>query len=146
MWPIESLKSQMKFPQADGGTSGLRITLLTASRGLLPSELMNHHLWLCGPPWISLDQAEWPQKNFVECEAVVEEVITRVSTPDERPECVVSPGKYSSYSKLIRVIAWIKRFVSKSIQVTASSSELLPESSVSSLTVQSYQEKFKILI
>ena len=31
-----------------------------ASRGLLPSELLQHTLWWNGPPWLRKSDAEWP--------------------------------------------------------------------------------------
>ncbi len=33
-----------------------------ASRGILPSELLDHHLWWKGPPWLSLTPSCWPTR------------------------------------------------------------------------------------
>ena len=84
-----------------------------ASRGLLPSQLMVHDLWWDGPPWVSLNHEEWPQRDSSNGEPdVTEEVIACVSTPRKSPESVVSLKNYSSYNRPVRVVAWIKRFAS----------------------------------
>ena len=81
-----------------------------ASRGLLPSQLTVHDLWWDGPPWVSLNHEEWPQRDSSNGEPdVTEEVIACVSTPTES---VVSLKNYSSYNRPVRVVVWIKRFVS----------------------------------
>ena len=33
------------------------------SRGIFPSELINHHLWWHGPEWLSKPQNEWPSQQ-----------------------------------------------------------------------------------
>ena len=84
-----------------------------ASRGLLPSQLMVHDLWWDGPPWVSLNHEEWPQRDSSNGEPdVTEEVIACVSTPRKSPESVLFLKNYSSYNRPVRVVAWIKRFVS----------------------------------
>ena len=73
---------------------------------------MVHDLWW-GPPWVSLNHEEWPQRDSSNGEPdVTEEVIACVSTPRKSPESVVSLKNYSSYNRPVRVVAWIKRFVS----------------------------------
>lgn len=34
-----------------------------ASRGLLPSELLQHQLWWNGPDWLSSDLSNWPKQT-----------------------------------------------------------------------------------
>ena len=35
-----------------------------ASRGILPSELLEHKLWWNSPPWLRMDISYWPHQNI----------------------------------------------------------------------------------
>ena len=82
-----------------------------ASRGTPPSELPSSTLWWKGPPWLSSPPTEWP----------VTKLELRAQDTSEFKKktchkCTVLPAwnfleKYSSFHKLTRVLAWIKRFV-----------------------------------
>ena len=45
-----------------------------ASRGLFPSELINHHLWWSGPDWLRSSSDQWPRKLQLpfDCEPTTE--------------------------------------------------------------------------
>jgi len=90
------------------------------SRGTKVDNLMNDSLWLRGPAWlqqppefwpklddvgvINEDQLEYRQKfrNIIQCECIIEE-----------SEDSINISKYSNLEKLLRITAWVKRFISK---------------------------------
>ncbi|XP_022182788.1 uncharacterized protein LOC111042467 [Myzus persicae] len=82
------------------------------SRGCTPNKLWNNVLWWEGPPWINSNEDEWPQ-NMLEIK------ITENEIPEKLKSDVVSIvaidemsiiEKYSSLSKLLRVVAYIMRW------------------------------------
>ena len=106
-----------------------------ASRGLFPSELLEHPLWWTGPPWLTQDPTLWPQVTHTN--------INRDNETETRKTCLVSivtPNelipltRYSSYTRLKRVTAWILRFV-HNCRVKSTGSRLHGPLSVSELDV-----------
>ena len=84
-----------------------------ASRGLLPSELMDHNLWLNGPKWLFEGTSNRPKQNIIPVEIPEEEKLTCVSVPTialTQVTPVVSFDRYLSYTKLKMVLGWIFRF------------------------------------
>ncbi|XP_076302005.1 uncharacterized protein LOC143220175 [Lasioglossum baleicum] len=83
-----------------------------ASRGLLPLELGNHPLWWTGPPWLRKQDATWPKSiPSLPPDTCREERSTI-------PSCVIANNqqwslakRYSSWPKLLRVTAYVLRFV-----------------------------------
>ncbi|CAI6372181.1 unnamed protein product [Macrosiphum euphorbiae] len=84
------------------------------SRGCTPEKLQNNILWWEGPPWINSNEDEWPQKT-------VETKIAENEIPEERKSVVVATvvteeisviKKYSSLTKLLRVVAYVMRWKS----------------------------------
>ena len=80
-----------------------------ASRGMFPQQLLQHNLWWEGPPWLYQNQSLWPPQpmfspdnNGPETKATC-----NVATPD-RSWLI---GRFSSFTKLKRVLAWMLRFV-----------------------------------
>ncbi|XP_011859379.1 PREDICTED: uncharacterized protein LOC105556878 [Vollenhovia emeryi] len=77
------------------------------SRGQLPHAFLRNSTWAVGPSWLSKNEDEWPN-----------EVITRIDIPElKQNACLMSMSndfniweRYSSHSKLIRVIAYCLRF------------------------------------
>ena len=85
-----------------------------ASRGLRPSQLLQHQLWWSGPPWLSLESAQWPkwEHTSVELPADEEKGLCLVSVlASEEP--VVAFERYSTFTRIQRVVAWILRFVDR---------------------------------
>ncbi|XP_076660111.1 uncharacterized protein LOC143363399 [Halictus rubicundus] len=85
-----------------------------ASRGISPRQLQSHPLWWHGPAWLKETPEVWPIRTFdstdhTECEARPVSVVSMVSTPD--PFDLAS--RYSSWPKLIRVIAYVQRFIKR---------------------------------
>ena len=80
-----------------------------ASRGLFPSELVQHHLWWDGPHWLHFSPTRWPQCSpSHQIDDTVEEICL-VSTP--QPPDLIDMKQYSSFTRLKRVTAWVFRFV-----------------------------------
>ena len=82
-----------------------------ASRGLLPSELLNHRLWWNGPDWLQCDPAAWPKLIHLAPNTPSEEeeeICLHLITSQLDP--IFPLDRYSSYTRLIRVMAWVVRF------------------------------------
>ena len=95
--------------------SGLDNPADSASRGLFPSELLNHTLWWHGPAWLCKSRTEWPMQQKLAASEPLE-------TVEERELCLHASttvqgtlpilDKFSSYTRLQRVTAWVLRFIS----------------------------------
>ena len=82
-----------------------------ASREVLPSELIDHPLWLVGPEWLRLDPQAWPQQTELppNSPAVEADEVCFHSTIVPR-EPVIPFDRYSSFTRLLRITAWAVRF------------------------------------
>ncbi|XP_076651235.1 uncharacterized protein LOC143358169 [Halictus rubicundus] len=85
-----------------------------ASRGISPRELQSHPLWWHGPTWLEKPSEAWPTRTFdstshTECEARPVSIASMVSVPDK----VNLASRYSSWPKLIRVTAYVQRFIKR---------------------------------
>ena len=84
-----------------------------ASRGLFPSELIDHDLWWNGPDWLYLSPWEWPidystrAPNSLEEEG--SEICHHTTVVIRQP--IVPLDRYSSFTRLKRVTAWVLRFI-----------------------------------
>ncbi|XP_076291883.1 uncharacterized protein LOC143214555 [Lasioglossum baleicum] len=85
-----------------------------ASRGLLPSQLLPHNLWWTGPSWLHQANDQWPPNFPVSpADALTEERptiqvnICHARTPWELRD------RFSSWPKLLKVSAYIFRFVAR---------------------------------
>ncbi|UYV74135.1 hypothetical protein LAZ67_11002219, partial [Cordylochernes scorpioides] len=81
-----------------------------ATRGILPSCLINSKLWWHGPVWLTLDGSENIPSFTIDPSMGLEErsVILHATIAEPCPEFL---SKYSSFTKLLRVMAWCKRFI-----------------------------------
>ncbi|UYV73931.1 hypothetical protein LAZ67_11001496 [Cordylochernes scorpioides] len=81
-----------------------------ATRGILPSCLINSNLWWHGPVWLTLDGSENIPSFTIDPSMGLEErsVILHATIAEPCPEFL---SKYSSFTKLLRVMAWCKRFI-----------------------------------
>ncbi|XP_059047611.1 uncharacterized protein LOC131843038 [Achroia grisella] len=83
----------------------------SASRGLTPTELVDHPLWWC-PSWLEMDDSTWPNESSELSEADLPGV--RSSYPAAYvTHTITEPPfltKYSSFTKLRCIVAWCKRF------------------------------------
>ncbi|GFQ72984.1 retrovirus-related Pol polyprotein from transposon 17.6 [Trichonephila clavata] len=83
-----------------------------ASRGLLPSELVDHELWWFGPKWLMTSDIPFPT-DVSNCQEALKEERKQTScavglSVEELP--IIS--RVSSFRKLQRVLAWCLRFIS----------------------------------
>ncbi len=78
-----------------------------ASRGVLPSALLEHDLWWDGPAWLLNEPSTWPviPKTHSQQETAPEIHILTVQV--EKFDLV---SRYSSFTQLKRIIAFIYRF------------------------------------
>ncbi|XP_053956260.1 uncharacterized protein LOC128861907 [Anastrepha ludens] len=82
-----------------------------ASRGITPSELLRHQLWWAGPIFLKSTEQLWKQKKSKEhtTELGIRNSIRAHVTNSTDYWSVMT--KYSSYSKLRRVISYVLRFL-----------------------------------
>ncbi|CAK1593694.1 unnamed protein product [Parnassius mnemosyne] len=87
------------------------------SRGLTPTQLMNHPLWLQGPPWAHLQKTEWPIKTFVPKESSDAPELKSISLviikPIEEPFLYKLARNYSSWQRFLNVASYIYKFIRK---------------------------------
>ena len=81
------------------------------SRGISPKELVNQCLWWNGPPWLSLLLALWPRRPDLNGKDELPEMKTSVLQLNSIPEDYTF--RFSSFSRLIRVTAWLLLFISR---------------------------------
>ena len=82
-----------------------------ASRGLLPSELLEHNLWWNGPEWLHEKPENWPEQKVVPIRNTEEEKNVCLATTLHIADPIVPFDRYSSYTKLKMVAAWMFRFI-----------------------------------
>ncbi|XP_018371197.1 PREDICTED: uncharacterized protein LOC108766413, partial [Trachymyrmex cornetzi] len=83
------------------------------SRGISTKELRDNRLWWHGPQWLTQPEEEWPSQRTDKLEETPElrrEVVLTAIADNHISEIL---KKYSSISKLKRVIAYCMRFGSK---------------------------------
>ena len=83
------------------------------SRGLFPSALLEHPLWWSGPPWLIQDKSEWLTMEIEMDHLPSEEMRVTLSITTHDVSDMIQVKDYSSYTKLLRIVAWIKRFVDR---------------------------------
>ena len=86
-----------------------------ASRGLYPSELLNHSLWWDGPTWLKKPPGSWPERMPIppnQQEVEQGEVSLHIHALTPKP--IIPIDRFSSFNHLKRVTAWILRFIQNS--------------------------------
>ena len=81
------------------------------SRGIQPKDLLQMKTWWKGPPWLQLSLQDWPRRpdiNFDRELSDLRKTVLLVPPPEEEFGI-----KFSSYVRLLRLFAWIRRFCEK---------------------------------
>ncbi|GFQ73770.1 integrase catalytic domain-containing protein [Trichonephila clavata] len=85
------------------------------TRGIFPSQLPYLESWWHGSKWLNHDSEAWPTKDLLSHSQPLVEVESRKtesrSSYVATTEPIIDISRYSSYTKLLRVTAWILRFV-----------------------------------
>ena len=103
---------ELVHPDKWSHVSGLDNPADCASRGLFPSELVPHPLWWGGPSWLKQSPADWPKQTTLLPNDLPEEereISLLTTVADESP--IIPLDRYSSFSRLKRVTAWVLRFI-----------------------------------
>ncbi|XP_065078258.1 uncharacterized protein LOC135701402 [Ochlerotatus camptorhynchus] len=82
------------------------------SRGMIPAQLQYESLWFNGPHWLKLDEHNWPSAHQIGEEDFDPLDLEAKSMATALP--VVTPSDIfslrSSYTHLVRLTAWLRRF------------------------------------
>ena len=85
-----------------------------ASRGISGHLLASHHLWWRGPEWLLLPSSDWPTQTDPSLHETELEQNSRVLSHLTQP---VEPwdlaSRYSSWPKLIRITAYVMRYINR---------------------------------
>jgi hypothetical protein len=84
------------------------------SRGILPSQLIDHDLWWKGPSWMCSQPESWPIKPFVPSKVTeLPEVCSKslVSVVQEPSSIYALFNRKSSWTRLLRVMIFVLRFM-----------------------------------
>lgn len=83
-----------------------------ASRGLFPSELLEHHLWWSGPEWLRSAPTYWPKQSNIPPNEISDEkneICLHIAIAPRTS--IIQIERFSSFDRLIRVTAWSMRFL-----------------------------------
>ncbi|XP_050024017.2 uncharacterized protein [Dermacentor andersoni] len=85
------------------------------TRGILPSALRESELWWKGPRWLQEDDTCWPtisepSSKVGECQ-MEERKGTVMPIVSPSSMTIFNVENYSSFSRVVRVTAWVRRFV-----------------------------------
>ncbi|UYV73009.1 hypothetical protein LAZ67_10001506 [Cordylochernes scorpioides] len=93
-----------------------------ASRGIMPSKLVDHHLWWNGPSWLTTFDSKIlsNKESVVEESEIVQSYRELIQIHYSSAEDVKSHSlpdsitRFSSYSRMKRTLAWCLRFINNS--------------------------------
>ncbi|XP_008548603.3 uncharacterized protein LOC103572001 [Microplitis demolitor] len=82
------------------------------SRGLLPSEFMASSIWFEGPSWLLQKSSLWPNEELNSIDIPeLKPIIPKIACMKIELKEYNLIERYSSFSKLQKVIAYIRRFI-----------------------------------
>lgn len=84
------------------------------TRGITASQLKGSTLWWRGPTWLTHDGV-WPIWEPAGAEGPAPETVSVVPLPTQLPDSFVEWSRIGKFNKLIRVVAWVKRFCNNAL-------------------------------
>lgn len=88
-----------------------------ASRGLMAKNLVTNDLWWFGPPWLKINSSAWPE--ILANQLVPEDSLPEIKSSSfnlmatsENSENFDFLTKYASWTTLLRIMAFVLRFIS----------------------------------
>ncbi|XP_043263452.1 uncharacterized protein LOC122403788 [Colletes gigas] len=94
------------------------------SRGTDPTTLRRTDLWWSGPSWLLQEQHEWPSIETIP--DTMPEEINHVRSHVATPNCPTDIlCRFSSYSRLVRIVAYCRKFVDRLKSKTRENSQTL---------------------
>ncbi|KAJ8946702.1 hypothetical protein NQ318_006960 [Aromia moschata] len=118
-----------------------------ASRGLLPSALISNSLLFSGPRWLSMSSEYWPTLSDIPETDEEKHHVTLLSVENQTPSKNTLSElieKYSSLSKIQRILAYILRFLHNLKHAQAKQSGYLSRSELENsltLLIKNVQEE-----
>lgn len=81
----------------------------------MPEDLKSLSLWWCGPHWLKEDEIRWPQFNLKTTPKDLPERRQTVSINLNRVMATWDLfDRFSSFSRLVRIVAFLRRFIRNS--------------------------------
>lgn len=114
------------------------------SRSQLPGAFLRNRLWVAGPSWLTTGEAEWPNES-IQIDKIPELRINKCLTATSNTFSLFE--RYSSFSKLRRIVAYCLRFRSANKHVGSLTAEEINEAErriVRQLQTQ-FSEEIKLL-
>ncbi|XP_024876689.1 uncharacterized protein LOC112457724, partial [Temnothorax curvispinosus] len=123
------------------------------SRGMLPNELTQSHMWWNGPPFLQLPEQQWPNSEFVLLNEIPEQrKICAVAAPSYPNVIVDLLNKFSNINKICRIVAYCFRALTpqnkKSLTISVSPKEMTHSLNVICRVIQkqSFADEYDSLI
>ena len=97
---------------------------------------MKESIWISGPDFLRRDECEWPEDvSIVEKDELEAEFVS--ANANVAKESVIDFDRFSTFSKLARAVAWMKRFANncRKLEVPAKGSLSVSELKQAELTI-----------
>lgn len=118
--PLPRFNLDFRMPHDD--TCLPEITLLIV-RGIHGSQISSYRLWWQGPTWLRLSTSEWPSQSVAPPSDTIEQNPRVTSNLTNSSEQWDLASRYSSWPKLIRITAYVMRYISRLRDVVGSRSK-----------------------
>ena len=81
---------------------------------MYPSEILAHNLWWNGPEWLKLNPKQWPERSETKSVSPSEEaneLCSATCTAIVQTPPLIPFNRFSTFTRLVRVTAWVIRFI-----------------------------------